>query len=467
MLLLKNESREELKKGIDKLADAVRVTLGPKGRNAVINSKRGPFITKDGVTVAQSVKLSGVEQMGAALIREASMRTNEAVGDGTTTATILAHAIVHYGMTELKKRNALDVKEEIDTRTREIVRDLKKLSKKITKDQVAQVAAISANSKEIGDIIADVFKTVGMDGVVTVERGNKIGIFTEKVNGLQFQRGTISPYLASSLTEPAVLISSAKITSASELIPIMSKLANSGKKELFIIAEDITDEALALIVTNKIKGNLDILAIKAPGFGEVGKEYLHDIAALLEGTVIDGKVRKFEDIELAELGRCGSVKIKGQVTTIVGGSGDISGRIKEIKEAIEDAAPYDRNILKTRLAGLANGVAVIRVGSASETESGEVKDRIEDAVNATKHALTDGILPGGGMALKRLSKGNSIVDRAIREPHKQILKNAGIKSMKIGEEVIDATKVVITALENASSVASMILTTDVVINNED
>jgi len=468
MILLNKEARAELKKGIDILADAVRVTLGPKGRNAVINTNKGPFITKDGVTVAQAVELEGIQKMGADLIKEAAKKTNEEVGDGTTTSTILAHSLITLGMKELETRNPLDIKKEIDDRVQEIVKELRKQSKKITtNEEIEQVASISANDPEIGKTIAGIIKEVGKDAIITAEHSDGFGITSETVKGMQFDRGTISPRLQNELKAPKILIASQKLSSISEIHPIMEKVANSGKKDLFIIAEDITNEALAILVLNNAKGNLNVVAVKAPGVLADMEGQLEDIARLTGATVIDGIANKFEDIKESDLGTCGRVSIKGKTTTIVDGKGDVSERVKKIKEEMTKTNPYEKSLLSQRLARLAGGVAVIKIGASSEIEAGEIKDRIEDAVNATKAAIEEGVVRGGGLALANLSRtGQEMVDKAITEPYKQIMENAG-EEFEIKDDVIDATKVVITALENAASVASMILTTEVVINNKE
>ena len=517
-LLFSVDARAKLKKGVDQLAEAVKVTLGPKGRNVVIDKKFGsPTITKDGVTVAKEIELADpIENMGAQMVKEVATKTSDLAGDGTTTATVLAQAIYREGLKNVTAgANPMDLKRGIDKAVELIVEELKRLSVTTTgRKEIAQVGAISANNdKEIGDLIAEAMEKVGKDGVITVEEAKGLDTTLETVDGMQFDRGYLSPYfvtdpekMEAALDAPYILIHDKKISAMKDLLPVLEKVAQTGKP-LLIIAEDIEGEALATLVVNKLRGTLKVAAVKAPGFGDRRKEMLLDIAKLTGGKVISEELGfKLENAVLADLGSAKRVTVDKDNTTLVDGKGkegDVQGRIKEIRAAIEKStSDYDREKLQERLAKLAGGVAVINVGAATETEMKEKKARVEDALHATRAAVEEGIVPGGGVALIRaqavLEKvkgltedekiGVDIVRRAIEEPIRAISINAGVEGSivlaKVKESkeknfgynaatdvyedlvksgVIDPTKVTRTALQNAASIAALLLTTECVV----
>jgi chaperonin GroEL len=517
-LLFDTEARAKLKRGVDQLAEAVKVTLGPKGRNVVIDKKFGsPTVTKDGVTVAKEVELSDpIENMGAQMVKEVATKTSDLAGDGTTTATVLAQAIFREGLKNVTAgANPMELKRGIEKAVEIVVAELKAMSvPSAGKKEIAQVGSISANNdKEIGNLIADAMEKVGKDGVITVEEAKGLETTLETVEGMQFDRGYLSPYFVTDpekmeaiLEDPYILIHDKKISAMKELLPVLEKAAQSGKP-LLIVAEDIEGEALATLVVNKLRGTLKVVAVKAPGFGDRRKEMLRDVAILTNGNVISEEVGfKLENATLADLGRAKRIVVDKDNTTLVDGKGkqdSIQGRIGEIKAAIEKStSDYDREKLQERLAKLAGGVAVIHVGAATETEMKEKKARVEDALHATRAAVEEGIVPGGGVALLRaqpaLDKvkgltedekiGVEIVRRSLEEPVRMIAQNAGaegsivvarIKESKdkafgynaatdtyedlIKSGVIDPTKVTRTALQNAASIAGLLLTTECVV----
>ena len=516
-MLFSTDARAKLKKGVDQLAEAVRITLGPKGRNVVIDKKFGsPTITKDGVTVAKEIELSDpIENLGAQMVREVATKTSDLAGDGTTTATVLAQAIYREGLKNVTAgANPMELKRGIERAVAAVVEQLKSLSiPTVGKKEIAQVGTISANTdKEIGNLIADAMDKVGKDGVITVEEAKGLETTLETVDGTQFDRGYLSPYFVTDaekmeavLDDPYVLIHDKKISSMKELLPILEKVAQSGKPML-VIAEDVDGEALATLVVNKLRGTLKVVAVKAPGFGDRRKEMLRDIAVLTGGQVISEEVGlKLENATLDDLGHAKRVVIDKDDTTIVDGKGkpeDIQGRIAELKAAIEKStSDYDREKLQERLAKLSGGVAIINVGAATETVMKEKKARVEDALHATRAAVEEGIVPGGGVALIRaqtaLDKirgtedekvGVEIVRRALEEPIRMIAQNAGaegsivVARVKESKEknfgynaatdtyedlvkagVIDPTKVTRTALQNAASIAGLLLTTECVL----
>ncbi len=505
------------------MANAVKVTLGPKGRNVVLDKGFGaPTITKDGVTVAKEIELENkYENIGAELIKEVASKTNDVAGDGTTTATILAQAMIAEGLKLVSSGvSPIEIKYSVEKKIKEIVDKLKKMSKEISsKEEIAQVASISANDKEIGNIIAEAMESVGKDGVITVEEGQSFGVEKEVVEGMQFDKGYVSPYMITNpdsmkaeFEDPFILITDKKVASIQEILPLLEKVVQSGKKDLVIIADEIEGEALATFVVNKLRGTFNVLGIKAPGFGDRRKEMLEDIAILVGGKVISEEVGlKLENANLDDLGRARKVVSSKDNTTIVEGRGEekkIKSRIEQIKKEMEMSdSDYDKEKLQERLAKLSGGVAVIKVGAATETEMKERKDRIEDALNATRAAREEGIVPGGGLALalagnafeelidkKEDLPGAKIVDKAILEPIKQIAYNAGkdgslvlyniIGEHKKGNKnygynaatdkfedlveagIVDPTKVVRSALENAASAAVMFLTTEAVITDK-
>jgi len=511
------QARSGLKKGVDKLADAVKVTLGPKGRNVVLDKKFGsPTVTKDGVTVAKEIELEdAVENMGAQMVKEVASKTSDIAGDGTTTATVLAQAIFREGLKSVTAGvNPMSLKRGIDHAVEVVVEDLKKLSTPTKgKTEIAQVGTISSNNdEEIGQLISDAMEKVGKDGVITVEEAKSLETFLETVDGMQFDRGYLSPYfvtdpdkMEAELEDPYILIHDKKISTMKDLLPILEKVAQAGKP-LMIIAEDVEGEALATLVVNKIRGTLKVAAVKAPGFGDRRKQMLQDIATLTGGQVVSEEVGfKLENVTIKDLGQAKRVTIDKDNTTIVDGAGkaaDIQGRIKAIKQQIETTtSDYDREKLQERLAKLSGGVAVINVGAATETEMKEKKARVEDALHATRAAVEEGIVPGGGVAFIRAQKaldklelddegerlGVSIVRKALEEPAKWIIQNAGLEGAvyveKIKTEkknvgfnartmefedlvaagVIDPTKVSRTALQNAASIAGLLLTTEAVV----
>lgn len=513
------EARAGLKRGVDKLANAVKVTLGPKGRNVVIDKKFGsPTVTKDGVTVAKEVELEDpIENMGAQMVREVASKTSDIAGDGTTTATVLAQKIYSEGLRNVTAgANPMDLKRGIDAAVVKVVEGLKGISKNIdktSKKEIAQVGAISANNDmQIGELIADAMMKVGTDGVITVEEAKGTDTTMDVVEGMQFDRGYLSPYfvtdadtMEASLEDPLILIHDKKISNMKDLLPILEKVAQSGKS-IVIIAEDLEGEALATLVVNKLRGTLRVAAVKAPGFGDRRKAMLEDIAVLTNGTVIsEEKGFKLENATLSYLGTAKKVVLDKDNTTIVEGAGkkeDIKKRINEIKSQIEKTtSDYDKEKLQERLAKLSGGVAVLKIGAATEIEMKEKKARVEDALHATRAAVEEGIVPGGGVALLRVINkldkikldnddqqiGVDIIRRSLEEPIRQIVANAGIEGavvvnkVKEGKDdfgfnaqteeyqnlisagVIDPTKVTRIALENAASVASMLLTTEAVI----
>ncbi len=516
-LIFDVDARAKLKKGVDALAEAVKVTLGPKGRNVVIDKKFGsPTVTKDGVTVAKEIELTDpVENMGAQMVKEVATKTSDLAGDGTTTATVLAQAIFREGLKNVTAgSNPMELKRGIDKAVEALVAALKDLSVPTSgKKDIAQVGTISANNDhEIGKLIAEAMEKVGKEGVITVEEAKGLETTLETVDGMQFDRGYLSPYfvtdpeaMEASMDAPYILIHDKKISSMKELLPVLEKVAQSGKP-LVIIAEDIEGEALATLVVNKLRGTLKVAAVKAPGFGDRRKEMLRDIAILTGGNVISEEVGfKLENATLNDLGQAKRVVIDKDNTTIVDGKGkdgDIQGRIAEIRGAIDKStSDYDREKLQERLAKLAGGVAVIHVGAATETEMKEKKARVEDALHATRAAVEEGIVPGGGVALIRVQYvldkvkgtgdekiGVDIIRRAIESPIRSIAANAGVEGSivvaKVKESkdkgygynaatdeyedlvkagVIDPTKVTRTALQNAASIAGLLLTTECVI----
>ncbi|HTO95225.1 MAG TPA: chaperonin GroEL [Bacteroidota bacterium] len=513
------EARAALKKGVDQLADAVKVTLGPKGRNVVIDKKFGaPTITKDGVTVAKEIELENpLENMGAQMVREVASKTSDVAGDGTTTATVLAQAIVREGLKMVAAgSNPMDLKRGVDIAVTNVVAGLKEISKpvdKTSKKEIAQVGAISANNDPvIGDLIADAMMKVGTDGVITVEEAKGTETTIEVVEGMQFDRGYLSPYFVTDaeametvLENPLILIHDKKISSMKDLLPVLEKVAQTGSP-ILVIAEDIEGEALATLVVNKLRGTLKVAAVKAPGFGDRRKAMLEDVAVLTAGTVIsEEQGYKLENATLSYMGRAKKVTVDKDNTTIVEGAGkkdDIKKRINEIKAQIEKTtSDYDKEKLQERLAKLSGGVAVLKIGAATEVEMKEKKARVEDALHATRAAVEEGIVPGGGVAyLRAASKLNAlkmanedqqtgvdIIRRALEEPIRMIVANAGqegsvvVNKVKEGKDdfgynafteqyenlvksgVIDPTKVARTALENAASVASLLLTTEATI----
>ena len=511
------EARSGLKAGVDKLANAVKVTLGPKGRNVILEKKFGaPTVTKDGVTVAKEIELEdNVENMGAQMVREVASKTSDVAGDGTTTATVLAQAIYREGLKNVTAgANPMDLKRGVDIAVDKVVEFLKSISRDVEgRNEIAQVGAISANNdKTIGDLIADAMEKVGKDGVITVEEAKGTETSLEVVEGMQFDRGYLSPYFVTDaesmeavLEDPMILIHDKKISAMKDLLPILEKVAQQGKSML-IIAEDLEGEALATLVVNKIRGTLKIAAVKAPGFGDRRKAMLEDIATLTNGTVIsEERGFKLENATVSYLGTAKKVVIDKDNTTIVEGAGkteDIKKRINEIKAQIDKTtSDYDKEKLQERLAKLSGGVAVLKIGASTEVEMKEKKARVEDALHATRAAVEEGIVAGGGVALVRATNvlekvegenldqttGVKLVQKALEEPLKQIVNNSGLEGsvvlqkVKEGKDdfgfnaqtekyenlikagVIDPTKVTRTALENAASVASLLVTTEAVV----
>jgi chaperonin GroEL len=517
------ESRAAILRGINQLADAVKITLGPKGRNVVIDKKFGsPTITKDGVTVAKEIELKdSLENMGAQMVREVASKTSDVAGDGTTTATVLAQAIFREGVkTVAAGANPMALKRGIDKAVERATEEIKRLAKPVKGDMIAQVGTVSANGDStIGNIIAEAMNKVGKDGVITVEESKTMETSLEVVEGMQFDRGYLSPYfvtdperMEAALENPLILIHEKKISSMKDLLPLLEQVAKMGKPML-IIAEDVEGEALATLVVNKLRGTLNIAAVKAPGFGDRRKAMLEDIAILTGGKVISEDLGiKLENVKLEDLGRAKKVTIDKDNTTIVEGNGkqsDIEGRVKTMRAQIEDtSSDYDREKLQERLAKLVGGVAVIKVGAATETEMKEKKARVEDAMHATRAAVEEGIVPGGGVALVRAAKvlekfqingegegdpdeqiGVNIVRRALEEPLRQIVQNAGKEGAVVVERVrsekndsagfnaqtevyedlvkagvIDPAKVTRTALQNAASIAGLMLTTEAMVS---
>jgi len=513
------ESRAAILRGVNQLADAVKVTLGPKGRNVVIDKKFGsPTITKDGVTVAKEIELKdSLENMGAQMVREVASKTSDVAGDGTTTATVLAQAIFKEGVrTVAAGANPMALKRGIEKAVALIVEEVKRLSKPVSGDMIGQVGTVSANGDtKIGEIIAEAMDKVGKDGVITVEESRTMDTTLEVVDGMQFDRGYLSPYFVTDadrmeviLDEPFILINEKKISNMRDLLPILEQVAKMGRP-LLIIAEDVEGEALATLVVNKLRGTLNVAAVKAPGFGDRRKAMLEDIATLTGGKVISEDLGiKLETIQLEDLGKAKRVTIDKDNTTIVDGQGDgaaVEGRVKTIRNQIEEtSSDYDREKLQERLAKLVGGVAVIKVGAATETEMKEKKARVEDAMHATRAAVEEGIVAGGGVTLVRASKvldgftidgdqdeiiGVNIIKRAVEEPLRQIALNAGKEGAVIVEKiraedsetfgfnaatekfedlvaagVIDPAKVSRTALQNAASIAGLMLTTEAMIS---
>ena len=511
------EARNALVRGVDAVADTVKITLGPKGRNVVLDKKYGaPLITNDGVTIAKEIELEdAMENMGAQLLKEVATKTNDAAGDGTTTATLLAQAFVHEGMKNVVAgANPMVIRKGISKAVDAAVEELKKISKKVNGSQdIARVGAVSSADEVIGKLIADAMEKVTNDGVITVEESKSAETYCEVVEGMQFDRGYISPYMVTDtdkmeavIDDAVILITDKKISNIQDILPILEKILSDGKK-LVIIAEDIEGEALSTLLVNKLRGTFTCVAVKAPGFGDRRKEMLTDIATLTGGEVISSDLGlELKDTTLDQLGKARQVKINKENTIIVGGAGDpdaIKGRIAQIKAAIEvTTSDFDREKLQERLAKLSGGVAVIKVGAATETEMKEKKLRIEDALNATKAAVEEGIVPGGGTSFVNVmgavaklletvegdeKTGVSIVLKALEAPVRQIAQNAGmdgsvilekIKTSKAGTGydaandkyvdmveagIVDPTKVSRSALQNAASVASMILTTEAVV----
>jgi len=514
-ILFNEEARRSLERGVNALADAVKVTLGPKGRNVVLEKKFGaPTITNDGVTIARDIELEDpFENMGAQLVKEVSIKTNDVAGDGTTTATVLAQAMINEGMRNVAAgANPMVLKKGIKKAVDVLVDELKNVSQKVeTKAAKAQVASISAADDEIGNLIADAMEKVGDDGVITVEESKTMETHLETVEGMQFDRGYISPYMATDadkmeavLSNPYVFITDRKITMIADIMPVLEKVVQNGG-ELLIIAEDVEGEALATLVVNKLRGTFKAVAVKAPGFGDRRKAMLQDIATLTGATVISEEVgRKLDSASMADLGRAGQVRVTKELTTIVDGLGDkdaIAARVAQIRAQIpETSSDFDKEKLQERLAKLAGGVAVIKVGAATEVELKDKKLRIEDALNATRAAVAEGIVAGGGTALLQVQPalakikatgdektGVEIVKRAIEEPVRQIAYNAGLEGAVIVDTIkrsrkgygfnalteeyvdmieagiVDPTKVTRSALQNAASIASMVLTTESIV----
>jgi chaperonin GroEL len=520
-IMFHEEARQALQRGVNQLADAVKVTLGPKGRNVVLDKKFGsPTITKDGVTVAKEIDLKDpLENLGARMVREVASKTSDVAGDGTTTATVLAQAIIREGSKNVAAgANPMGIKRGIERAVETMMEELKKLSRPVSGDAIAQVGTISANSDAtIGKIIAEAMEKVGKDGVITVEEAKTMETSLDVVEGMQFDRGYLSPYFVTdpermevALENPLILIHEKKISSLKDLLPVLERVAQSGQP-LIIIAEDVEGEALATLVVNKLRGTLRVSAVKAPGYGDRRKAMLEDIATLTGGRAITEDLGiKLENIKLEDLGRAKKVTIDKDNTTIVEGAGTrkaIEGRVKQIRTQIEEtSSDYDREKLQERLAKLVGGVAVIKVGAATETEMKEKKARVEDAMHATKAAVEEGIVPGGGVALirsavtlEKLAKSKDLADderlgveiirRAVEEPIRWIAQNAGSEGSIVVEKVkaskdanfgfnaqsdtyedlvkagvIDPTKVVRTALQNASSIASLLLTTEALVS---
>ncbi len=520
-LQFSEEARRSLLNGVEKISRAVMATLGPKGRLVVLDKKFGaPNVTKDGVTVAREIELEDpFENMGAQLLKEVATKTNDVAGDGTTTATVLAWAITKEGMKSVAAGiNPMGVRRGIDKAVKDAVAEIKKQAKMIKdKEEIAQVASISANNdRTIGDEIANAMEKVGLDGVITVEESKTIETTTDFVEGMQFDRGYLSAYFANNrdtmtalLDDPFILIYDKKISNMKELLPILEKVAQSGKP-LLIIADDVDGEALATLVVNSVRGILSVVAVKAPGFGDRRKAMLEDIAILTGGEVISEELGlKLENADLSQLGRAKSIKVEKENTTIINGAGkasDIKDRIAQIKVQIEDTtSDYDREKLQERLAKLAGGVAVLNVGAATEVELKEKKHRVEDALSATRAAIEEGVIPGGGAALIQAAKilekvdlsklpederaGYNIVRRALEEPIRQIAENAGLDGSLIADKcknekpgrgfdaenfvwvdmfekgIIDPVKVTRSALQNAASIAALILTTEAAVTD--
>jgi chaperonin GroEL len=518
-LIFDAEARRQLKSGIDALANAVKVTLGPRGRNVAIDKKWGaPTVTHDGVTVAKEIELENhFQNMGAQMLKQAATKTNDVAGDGTTTSTVIAQAIVTEGLRNLAAgANPMLMKRGIDTATRTVVDEIKKQATPLKGHaDIEHIAAVSANDPEIGRLLAEAMDKVGRDGVITVEEGKGLKLEVEYTEGMQFDRGYISPYfitdsgrMEASIDEPYLLITDKKISAITDIVPVLEKLVQTGRKELIIIAEDVDGEALATLVVNKLRGILNVLAVKAPGFGDRRKDMLRDIATLTGGQVISEELgKKLDATTLADLGQARRVVSTKDDTTIVEGRGkaeDIQGRIQQIKIQIDETtSDYDKEKLQERLAKLSGGVAVLKVGAATEVELKEKKARVEDALHATRAAVEEGIIPGGGVTLLRAAVaieslklegdekvGADILRRALEEPVRQLVRNAGLEGSVVVERlshekranwgfdvmsedyidlvqagIIDPAKVTRTALENAASVAGMILTTEALVTD--
>ena len=517
-ILFDEEARRALGRGVDALANAVKVTLGPKGRNVVLDKKYGaPTITNDGVTIARDIELEDpFENMGAQLVKEVATKTNDIAGDGTTTATLLAQAMIQEGMRNVVAgANPMIVKKGIETAVKTLVEEIKSKAQKVeTKAKIAQVAAISSGDSEVGDLIAEAMEKVGKDGVITVEESKSMDTNLSVVEGMQFDRGYISPYMVTDtekmeavMDDPYVLITDRKISSVADILPVLEQVVKQGK-QIVIIAEDLDGEALATIVVNKLRGTFKALAVKAPGFGDRRKAMLEDIAILTGGTVISEEIgRKLDSVTLADLGRARQVRSTKEETTIVDGAGDksqISARVDQLKKQIADTtSDFDREKLQERLAKLSGGVAVVEIGAATEVEMKDKKYRVEDALNATRAAVEEGIVAGGGTTfidiLPALDKiqaegdvkvGIEIVKRAVEAPVRQIAENAGLEgsvvvdSVKkagdgigfnalentyvdmIGAGIVDPAKVTRSALQNAASIAAMVLTTETLVTDK-
>ncbi|HBL39319.1 TPA: chaperonin GroEL [Candidatus Uhrbacteria bacterium] len=511
-ILFNEDARHAIKRGVDKLANAVKVTLGPRGRNVILERSFGaPTVTKDGVTVAKEIDLEDkYENLGAEMVKEVATKTNDVAGDGTTTATVLAQALVAEGLKNVTAGvNPQVLRRGMEAGAEALVKEIKAKAKPVAGDAIRQIASISANDAEIGKIIAEAMEKVGENGVISVEEGQSFGIELETVEGMQFDKGYLSPYMVTNAermeaeyADPFILITDRKISSVEDILPVLEKVAGSGRKELVIIAEDVDGQALATLVVNKLRGGFSALAVKAPGFGDRRKAMLADIAALTGGKVVSEEVgMKLENVDLNDLGKARKIVSTKDTTVIIGGKGEeaqIHGRIAQIKREIEASdSDYDKEKLQERLAKLAGGVAIIKVGAASEVEMKEKKHRIEDAVSATKAAVEEGIVPGGGVALVRAAEaldtlhlqgdervGVEILRRAITEPLFIIAENAGkdgavvVSKVKEGSGsfgynaetdtyedlvvagVIDPAKVTRSAVQNAVSIAVMILTTE-------
>src|SRR5947209_1594477 len=512
-------ARRQLKTGIDALANAVKVTLGPRGRNVAIDKKWGaPTITHDGVTVAKEIELEDhFQNMGAQMLKQAATKTNDVAGDGTTTATVLAQAIVTEGLRNLAAgANPMLLKRGINLGTQAVVDEIKKLSIPVKgKHDIEHIAAIAANDIEIGQLLAQAMDKVGQDGVITIEEGKSLKVEVEYTEGMQFDRGYISPYFVSdlqrmeaSLDDPYVLITDKKISATTDFLPVLENLVQTGHKDLLIIAEDVDAEALATLVVNKLRGILNVVAVKAPGFGDRRKEMLRDLATVTGGTVISEEVgKKLDQASLEDLGKTRRIVVTRDETTIIEGRGkpeEIQGRIKQIKAQIEETtSDYDKEKLQERVAKLVGGVAVIKVGAATEVELKEKKARVEDALHATRAAIEEGVVPGGGTVLLRAATvvdalqldgdeqvGAQILKRALQEPLRQLVANAGLEGSVVVEHlrresrpnwgfdvmaeayvnlvdagIIDPAKVTRCALENAASVAGMILSTEALVSD--
>ncbi len=518
-IIFDEEARQSLKKGIDKLAQAVKITLGPRGSNVILDRGFGsPLITNDGVTIAKEIELEDkTENLGAEVLKQAAEKTNDIAGDGTTTAIVLAWSIITAGLKNVTAgADPLNIKRGIDKAVKVVIKELKNISQKVENhDEIANVGSISANDKEIGNMIANIFDEVGKDGVITVEESKILGLSKEIVKGLQFDKGYISPYMITDsekmeavLENPYIIITDKKITNIQEILPLLDKIVQSGKKDLLIIADDLSGEALATLILNKLRGTFNVVAVKTPGFGDGKKELMEDIAIVTGSKIISEEIGlKLDKTGLDDLGYARRIVINKENTTIVEGGGNaenIKNRMKQIKKQLETIdSDFDKEKLEERLAKLSGGIAVIKVGAATEVEQKEKQHRVEDAVRATEAALEEGVVAGGGIALLRSAKaleninlddadekvGVDIILRALEEPIRQIAENAGRSGEVILEEakkrqdnegfdvtkgefidmfkagIVDPTKVTRSALENAASVASMLLTTKVVVTD--